>query len=747
MELYLVILIILGILAISDLVVGVANDAVNFLNSAIGSKVAPRHVIMIVASIGLFIGAAFSSGMMEIARKGVFNPSMFYFEELMFLFLAVMFTDIILLDWFNTYGLPTSTTVSIIFELIGATFGISLYKVLTNQTDQNIFSFFNIQKIAEIVSGIFLSIVVAFTLGSLIQFIARTFFTFDVKSSYKKYAAFWCALSTTGIISFILLKGGKGSLLISEQTADYIKNNFQILMLSIFLILFIIFQLITLFTKYNIFKFTVLFGTFALALAFAGNDLVNFIGAPLAGYHSYIIASKSTDYTNLTMEALAGKLHAPSIFLIAAGVIMAIVLWFSKKTQTVTKTEVNLSRQYEGYERFESSYIARIIVRMFYGMFVAIKKILPKKVVEYFRKRLDVNKQVLEKAPDGSYPSFDLVRAMVNLAVSSSIISLATSYKLPLSTTYVTFMVAMGTSFADKAWGRESAVYRINGVITVISGWFLTALFAFLLSSIFSLILIIGKIYSVLAIGSLVVYIIIKTAFIHKKIESEISSEEKLFDIAKQGDVKTILKTLFAEIENYLCEVGQLLETIIIKLNSNDRTELSNLKTSIKESNKKANKIISHTFKLIRHLDETTLRKGKRFGKLVASIKEISMNLKSFHNNSLTHLDNNHIEPRGKQAKDLLNFVILAKENLQLLSEIIKNNDLSKFEEYEKKYASIKEYIVKADEEEINRIKNAEVSSNTSSLFFNLIFDGENIIEHAYALGQNFKKNFSSILN
>lgn len=746
MEIYLIILIILGILAISDLIVGVANDAVNFLNSAIGSKVAPRHIILIVASLGVFVGAAFSTGMMEIARKGVFNPSMFYFEELMYLFLAVMLTDIILLDWFNTYGLPTSTTVSIIFELIGATFGVSLYKILSGQTDQNLLAFFNLQKIVEMVSGIFLSIGVAFSFGALFQFIARTFFTFDLSKTYRRYAAFWGALASTGIIAFILLKGGKGSIFINEETANYIKNNFSLLVAAVFASFFVIFQILILAKNVNIFKFVVLFGTFALALAFAGNDLVNFIGVPIAGYNSFEIARKSSDVANLTMGDLASKVTTPPFFLILAGVVMALTLWLSKKAQTVTKTEVNLSRQYEGYERFESSLVARIIVRMFHSFFVNIKKLLPQSVINFFNRRFDVTKQKLMQAPDGGYPSFDLVRALVNLAVSSSIISFATSYKLPLSTTYVTFMVAMGTSFADRAWGRESAVYRVNGVITVIGGWFLTALFAFTLSTIISLILIYGKVYAMTILIVIVLFVIFKSALVHKQLSEEISAEEKLDDLLKSGNIKAFFAQFFNDVNVFLSNVGNAVEQVCDGLVKNNRNQLFDLKAKVKDINKEGNKIITRALKLVRYLDETTIKKGKRFGKLVAAIKEISLNLKSFHQRSLEHLDNNHEEPKGEQAKNLIEFAQLLKNNMYLISDMIKNNDFSKYEEYEKNYQALKSYILKVDEEEIIRIKNGESPANSSSLFFNLVFDGENIADHANSIAQNFRKNFSQIL-
>ena len=506
MELYIGVVGFLFILAIVDLMVGVSNDAVNFLNSAIGSKVAPRWIIMAIASVGIMAGVTFSSGMMEVARKGIFHPDQFIMTELLVIFLAVMLTDVILLDLYNTFGLPTSTTVSIVFELLGAAVAVSLLKIYHSTGNfAELTNYINTGKALAIISGILLSIVVAFTAGAIIQFLTRFLFTFDFAKRLARYGAVWGAMALTTITYFILIKGSKGASFMSEDVVFWIKTNTQLILFLNLVFWAIVLQLLMLFTKTNILKMIILVGTGALAMAFAANDLVNFIGVPLAGLNSFLLAINGTgDPLNANMQALAGKVQTPTYMLLIAGAIMVVTLWFSKKAKSVTKTEVALGRQSEdGDERFDSTPLSRAIVRMVLSLSKMTDQILPGTLKNKISHRFD--QSVLKNdSTSKEIPSFDLLRASVNLVVASACISFATSLKLPLSTTYVTFMVAMGTSLSDKAWGRESAVYRVTGVLTVIGGWFFTALMASTVAMTFATLIYLFKLPAIIILGGFI---------------------------------------------------------------------------------------------------------------------------------------------------------------------------------------------------------------------------------------------------
>jgi phosphate/sulfate permease len=471
--------------AVFDLIVGVTNDAVNFLNSSIGSKAAPFTIIMIIASLGILAGVTFSGGMMEVARKGIFHPQFFTMPDLLTIFLAVMITDVLLLDLFNTHGLPTSTTVSIVFELLGAAVAMSVIKIIgAADRSMALWDYINTAKAMAIVGGILLSIVIAFFSGAVMQFISRLIFTFEYKSRINKFGAVWGGVAMTAITFFILVKGSKGATFMDAQTVGWIKTHSWTLMAIIFAISAVVFQMLISYFKVNIFKPIVLVGTFALAMAFAANDLVNFIGVPLAGLNSLQNALTAADPLTVPMTALSKKVQSQTSIMLIAGAIMVVTLWISKKARTVTETEIGLGQQDEGTEKFESIWLSRKIVNLFDSIFGRINNLVPEPVQDVISRRL---KPVAESsASQTEKPSFDLVRASVNLMVASAVVSFATSLKLPLSTTYVTFMVAMGTSFSDQAWGRESAVYRVTGVLTVIGGWFMTAFIAFVVAFIFA---------------------------------------------------------------------------------------------------------------------------------------------------------------------------------------------------------------------------------------------------------------------
>ena len=475
---FILILAFLALLAAFDLFVGVSNDAVNFLNSAIGSRIASFKTIMIVASLGVLIGATFSSGMMEIARSGVFNPQMFTFSEIIVIFFAVMVTDVLLLDIFNSFGLPTSTTVSIVFELLGGAVAAAAYKIwLQGDSFLTIASYINNEKALAIISGILVSVVVAFVAGTVVQYICRLIFTFDFDRVYRKIGGIFGGIALTSIFYFLVMKGLKGTSFMRKEYIDTIDAHTWPILISTFIVLTVLFQLLIKYKNTNIFRIIILSGTFALAFAFAGNDLVNFVGVPLAAYESYNSFIASGVAANLfTMESLKQAVQTPTIFLLLSGLIMVLTQWFSKKAHRVVQTSISLSSSTQGeQEQFGSSLPGRVIVRSALRFGTLVNQFMPAAI----RKGID-SRMVKPQPVKGEIAlPFDYVRASVNLVVAAILIASATSLKLPLSTTYVTFMVAMGSSFADGAWDRESAVYRISGVLMVISGWFLTAFSAF----------------------------------------------------------------------------------------------------------------------------------------------------------------------------------------------------------------------------------------------------------------------------
>ena len=563
---YFVIVGILFLLAIAVLMVGVSNDAANFLNSALGSKAAPFRWIMITAAAGVLIGATFSGGMMEVARKGIFHPDQFYFAEIMIIFLAVMMTDIILLDLFNTFGLPTSTTVSIVFELLGSAEAVSVIKIRhSGEAMSNMSNYINTSSALLIIAGILLSVFIAFLVGVIVQWLVRFAFSFNYEKMYKYVASVWGGIAISIITYFIVIKGAKGSSLISENSVHWIKEHTWMILAASLVGWSIILQIIIFFTRINILKVIVLIGTFALAMSFAGNDLVNFIGVPMAGFESFksFSAASLSDPDAFAMTSLAGPIKTPIFFLLAAGTIMVVTLFFSKKSRSVTATTIDLSRQDEGYERFNSSFLARNLVRGSIQVNNIFSKVVTKSLKGYIDKRF--HPQAFQERKKKENISFDLVRASVNLVVASALIALGTSLKLPLSTTYVTFMVAMGTSLADRAWGRESAVYRITGVITVIGGWFITALCAFLLSFLLAFLIHVGGFISISILISLAIFLIIKTNGLHRKRHQKEKSikEESVFSTVDDKTVvdscnKNVKKTLDPIPEIYLQSIDAL---------------------------------------------------------------------------------------------------------------------------------------------------------------------------------------------
>ena len=550
--LFLGIVIFLIVLAVFDLVVGVSNDAVNFLNSAIGARVARYRTVVAIAAVGVFAGASLSNGMMDVARHGIMTPQYFSFYDLMCVFLAVMVTDVVLLDVFNTLGMPTSTTVSMVFELLGGTFAIALLQILhgataTDGTLLSLGNLLNTEKAISVILGIFLSVAIAFVLGMLVQWVARIVFTFTyrvngrttdqsgkmgslVASSLK--IGIFGGLSVTAIVWFLLINGLKGSTLMTPELKEMVSENTWLIIGGGTVVFSVLLTLLSA-MKLPVLKFVVLLGTFALAMAFAGNDLVNFVGVPLTGLEAYqdYIASSNGDAQGFMMRSLMESAHTPALYLIAAGVVMVLALVFSKKAQNVVKTSVDLSRQDEGDEMFGSSGVARTLVRTSRSMANGLTALVPSGMARWIDSRFNADAAVLKRGA-----AFDEIRAAVNLVLAGALVALGTSFKLPLSTTYVTFMVAMGASLADRAWSRESAVFRITGVLSVIGGWFITAGVAFILCFLVCIALFFGSFMAMAIAIAMAIFLLIRSHLRYGK-NSKTSEVDELFDrIVRSSD-------------------------------------------------------------------------------------------------------------------------------------------------------------------------------------------------------------------
>lgn len=531
--LFLCVVIFLFLLAIFDLSVGVSNDAVNFLNSAIGSKAASFKRVLIVASIGVFIGAAMSNGMMDIARHGIFRPEYFSFYDLICIFMAVMVTDIILLDIFNTLGMPTSTTVSMVFELLGATFVVAIIK-MAGGVDLGLSDLLNTEKALSVILGIFLSVAIAFFFGTIVQFLSRMIFSFNYRSRLTWKIGIFGGICATAIVYFLLIKGIKDLSFMTPELKGWINSHTSLIIGGCFLFFTLLMQLLH-FLKVNVLKVIVLMGTFSLAMAFAGNDLVNFIGVPLSGLASYqdYAANGGGDAHGFLMNSLNGPANTPVYFLIGAGVIMVVSLATSKKAKNVTKTEIGLGSQQGGDEMFGSSRIARRLVRWTLSVLAWVRRVTPLRVRRWFNRRFNVDETIMDHGA-----AFDLIRGSVNLVLAGALIALGTSLKLPLSTTFVTFMVAMGTSLADRSWGRESAVFRITGVISVIGGWFITAGAAFIGAGVIVALMHFGGHWVIFALAALTIYLLIRSNRRFKN-KQETESSDALFQTIITTEDKT----------------------------------------------------------------------------------------------------------------------------------------------------------------------------------------------------------------
>ncbi|MFO8236094.1 MAG: inorganic phosphate transporter [Bacteroidales bacterium] len=736
-NIYLIIIVVLFALAVSDLIVGVSNDAVNFLNSAIGSNAAPRYIIMIIASVGIIIGTTFSSGMMEVARKGIFHPEQFYFSEIMMIFLAVMLTDILLLDLFNTLALPTSTTVSIVFELLGSAVAVSLIKLGSDmETAGTLGEYINSASALGIISGILLSVIIAFIVGSIVQYLVRIVFSYNYTKYLKYFGSVWGGVAITAITYFIVIKGAKGSALITESNLEWIKENTQLILLASFIGWTVILQLLYMAFKINVFRGIVLVGTFALAMAFAGNDLVNFIGVPVAGLKSYqdFASTPGASPDNLLMEGLTGSVKTNTYLLLTAGVIMVITLYFSRKARSVTRTEINLSRQGEGYERFGATGFARVIVRHALEINETINKFIPRQIRNKVKKRFQPHLSENEpKATKNDKAYFDLVRASVNLTVASILISFATSLKLPLSTTYVTFMVAMGTSLSDRAWGRESAVYRITGVFTVIGGWFLTALIAFTAAFVVANIITHGGIIGIIIMLLLAATFVIRTHTIHKKRETK---EKELEEIAA-GDVKddNIMNKCSNEINHMLDIVIKIFNETIIGVSEEDHKRLKDINKKVENLNYDAKAIKNNVHHTLNKLEEDEIETGHYYVQVTDYLREMAHALSFIAGPSYDHVANQH---KGLSKEQIDELMQIKKEMTLLFTNtihIIENNSFDEIKELV--FDQQQQLLYTIDESrkaQIKRIKKKITGTKNSILYLQLLNEMKNFTLHTVNL-------------
>lgn len=723
----------IAVLAIIDLMVGVSNDAVNFLNSAIGSKAIPFKTIMIIASLGILFGSVFSSGMMEIARSGIFVPAKFSFNDVMILFLAVMITDVILLDIFNYFGLPTSTTVSIVFELLGAAVALAVYRIwMLGDGFSTLINYINTEKASEIVVSILLSVVISFTLGMIIQYISRLIFTFQFEKKSKSFGPFFGGIALAAISYFILIKGLKDVSFLSKDVKYFLAHkDVELVLISFVFFTLLCFVLSRL--KVNIFKVIIGVGTFALALSFAGNDLVNFIGVPVAALQSiHIFKGSGISPDEFMMSPLAStELIAPVWILLVAGLIMVVTLWTSKKAKTVIETEMNLTSQDASSDKFNSTMLSRIIVRAFVYLGNGISYIMPAVV----QKKLDRQFATLPTSKtnkDEDRPMFDMVRASVNLMVASSLIALGTSMKLPLSTTYVTFMVAMGTAFADRAWDRESAVYRVAGVLHVIGGWFVTAAFAFMGAFVVAYLLKIGGLISFVIVIILLTILLYRNAKSHDKKEKA-SQKLKL----ERKDIQTIQQVTEEsanQISDVITKSNILYQEVIEGLINQDLASLNSNRKLVKRLQKELNSTNTALYNFIRNLDDDSVQGSRYYIMSLGYLQDIVENLAVICINVQDHVSNNHKPLKLNQAKDLKYVAEKLSNWNSKVYTMYKRLDFGKvddiIEEREELQLGINEFLDK----QIHRIRTSENSPKNSKLYFSILLETNELINSTFKI-------------
>lgn len=734
----------LFVLAIFDLMVGVSNDAVNFLQSAIGAKVAKFKTILTIAAIGIFTGAAMSNGMMEVARNGVFHPSFFSFQDVMFIFLAVMASDIVLLDIFNTLGMPTSTTVSMVFELLGGTFALALMKV-AGDPSLHVADLMNTSKALTMIMAIFVSVAIAFVVGAFVQYISRTLFTFVYKNNSLKWKiGIFGGLAFTAIIYFMLIKGLGNVSFISDAAHEWINTHSWTICGICFVVTAVLSQVLFA-LKVNVFKILVLTGTFALAMAFAGNDLVNFIGVPLAGYSSFqdYSANAGGDAAGYMMDSLNGPAHTPVLFLIAAGLIMVISLATSKKAFNVVKTSVDLARQDAGDEMFGSSKMARVLVRFSTNTASALSELVPNGVKRWFAKRFDNENVVL---PQGA--SFDEIRATVNLVVSSLLIALGTSLTLPLSTTYVTFMVAMGSSLADKAWGRESAVFRITGVISVIGGWFITAGAAFILCFLVALAMSLGGLTMASILIALSIVLLVRSNIKYKKKQAEEKGDVVFNQMITSENNAETLRLLTQHIRQGQSQFLDFVNVNYLNVTegfiSEDLSRLQKAESAMRKERQELKQRRRKEMLGLRRIDPgVAIEKSTWFHLGVNSCEDMLYSLRRICDPCEEHIDNSFVPLEKDRIKE---FLPLRDTLLYLLKRavvVISTENYTDSDKLREQCEEFKSCLSSTRQGQIERMQTSKENITVSYVYLNLLQETHEIassLQHLLRASKHFAK-------
>ncbi len=726
---YLFFVVLLFTLAIFDLMVGVSNDAVNFLQSAIGAKVAKFKTIIIVAAVGIFIGAAMSNGMMEVARNGVFHPSYFSFQDVMFIFLAVMASDIVLMDIFNTLGLPTSTTVSMVFELLGGTFALSLTKMAA-ESGLGIGDMMNTSKALTMIMAIFVSVAIAFVVGTVLQYISRLIFTFAYKNDSLKWKiGIFGGLAFTAIIYFMLIKGLGNASFMNDDIRLWI-NTHQWTICGVCFVVTAVISQVLYFLKVNVFKILVLTGTFALAMAFAGNDLVNFIGVPLAGFSSYqdYVANGNGDLTGFMMDSLNGPAKTPIIFLIGAGVVMVVSLATSKKAFNVVKTSVDLARQDAGDEMFGSSKMARILVRFSTGIASGLSELVPERTKRWIEKRFDNSEIAL---PQGA--AFDEIRATVNLVVSSLLIALGTSLTLPLSTTYVTFMVAMGSSLADRAWGRESAVFRITGVISVIGGWFITAGAAFILCFFVALLMSLGGLTVALILIALSLFLLIRSNIRYKKKKDEENGDIIFNKMIASENPEETLSLLTEHIRKGQSEFLDFVNTNYLNVTegfmSEDLGKLQKAENAMRKERQELKQLRRKEMLGLRRIDQVVaIEKSTWFHLGVNSCEDILYSLRRICDPCEEHIDNSFVPLGQDRIKEFLPLRDTMLYMLKRSMSVLASGNYQEVDKLREQCEELKNCLSQTRKDQMERMRSTKDNITVSYVYLNILQETQEIV-------------------
>ena len=716
------------ILAVMGVVAGVSNDATNFMSAAVGTKSATYRTVTIIAALGIVIGSLMSNGMMEIARNGVLSPQYFFANEIIYIYLAVMIANLILLDVFNTLGLPTSTSVSLVFELLGATVAIAMIKMHNGDINVGLAELINTDKALTMIVGIFLSVAIAFIFGIIVQYITRLIFSFNYEKNLKWKIGIFSGLATTALVYFMLIKGMKGAAFITEEVHAWIDEN-TLLLLALCFVFFSVLMQILYFLKVNVLKLVVLIGTFALAMAFAGNDLVNFIGVPLAGLDTYLdVRNSGVPIDALTMGSLNTMSAANTIYIIIAGLIMAVTLLTSKKAKIVLQTSLDLSKQNGGNESFGSSAIARGLVRFTNNMVSTVDSILPAKVKSWIEKRFDNREMILEENA-----AFDLIRGLVSIVLASMLIALGTSLKLPLSTTYVTFMVTMGASLADRAWSRESAVYRVTGMFSVIGGWFITAIVAFLICFMIALLFYYGGVVAMLAMIALAVYIIIKNRAKTNKNEDNDSLFEKAIST---NDQEVIYQSLIQHNKESINTLVNIAKDIYVNtVNAFIKEDIKTLKkvsNDCRDAKEKMKALKRKEIMIMRRLDDKMMNKNTWFHlsyncieQVLYSLRRVCDPCKEYVDNSFTCMKLGIIGAMTVEVETLKEKVLWSIDAADIT---VFSSEYKDVEAVMERIKVREDELVEMTHEQMNRIQHDKDNIDLALLYLNIIQESSEIV-------------------